>query len=217
MRSFRVACVLLVAAVAVHAEPPRFRSNRFQFQRQEQEPSIAPVEEGSGAEGPYPAAMPAPYPPSNWKPSGRLFALPSRQSQPPKDTYGPPPTQVYGPPPTTVDVTSEAEPTTAAPEEGDTEDNVTTEPLSEDVEVDDKAQEGEPKSERLTQGGPGFYYVQLPQLQTGQVAQQQIYVAPQAQTSAQLKALPTTVDQPLVYASQPLVYTNAYYVSTQTW
>lgn len=216
MKSFQVALVLVVACAAVAlAEPPRYRSNRFiQFQRQEQDP-----QEGS-ASGPYPPAMPpaeAPYPPSNWKPSGRLFALPARQTQP-KETYGPPPAEVYGPP--TTPQPAEPEPTTTEAEVETTEENVTTEPLSETVDVEDNAQE-QPQSERLTQqqqlqsGGPGFYYVQLPQLQQPQVAQQQVYLAPQVQT-AQLKALPLT--QPLVVASQPLVYSSGYYVSTQqTW
>lgn len=227
MKSFQVALVLLVACAFATAEPPRYRSNRFQFQRQEQDPATPTQEEGSGSSGPYPAsapyppAMPAPYAPSNWKPSGRLFALPARQTQP-KDTYGPPPPQTYGPPPTQ----QPAEPTTteAAPEEETTDENVTTEPLSETVEVDDKAQEQQQpqQSERLTQaGGPGFYYVQLPQLQP-QLQQQQAYLTPQVQ-SAQLKALPAApaaapfVAQPLVLASpQPLLY-SSYYVSSQSW
>lgn len=223
MKSFQVAVVLLVACAFAHAEPPRFRSNRFQFQRQEQDPATAPQEEGSDtAEGPYPPsapyppASPAPYPPSNWKPSGRLFALPARQmQQQPTDTYGAPPPQTYGPPPTTQQPTEQPT-TTETPEEETTDENVTTEPLSENVDVEDNAAE-QPQSERLTQaGGPGFYYVQLPQLQQPQ--QQQYYLAPQVQ-SAQLKALPAVpnVAQPLVLASpQPLLY-SSYYVSSQSW
>lgn len=226
MKSFQVAVVLLLACAAiVHAEPPRFRSNRFQFQRQEQDPVEPPQEEGSGAEGPYPAsapyppAMAAPYPPSNWKPSGRLFALPARQTQTPTTIYGPPPPQAYGPPPTEQPAEPE-QTTTVAPEEETTDESVTTEPLSENVDVDDKAQEQQPQqpqSERLTQGGPGFYYVQLPSLQQPNVQQQQIYLAPQVQ-SAQLKVLPSaSVAQPLVLGSQPLVYSTGYYVSSQSW
>lgn len=229
MNSFRaVVLFFLVAAVgvSVNAEPPRFRSNRYQFQRQEQDPAApaAPAaSEGSGdapyppaVSAPYPAAMPAPYPPSNWKPSGRLFALPVRQAQL-RDTYGPPPTPEQP-----------AEPeTTEAPVEETTDEAVegtTTEPQAETIEVEeDKAQEQpeeKNQSERLTQGGPGFYYVQLPQLQ-----QQQVYVQPataQVET-AQLRQFPVAqaaaaVAQPLVIANQPLVVgTTGYYVSTQTW
>lgn len=234
MFSFKVAIVVLVACVVANAEPPRFRSNRFQFQRQEQDPATD-AQEGSGSDAPYPPAASAPYPPampqapyapSGWKPSGRLFALPARQTELPKDTYGPPPPQTYGPPPQTygppptpTEQPAETEqPTTtteAEVEEGTTEESVTDEPLSENVDVDDKAQE-QPQSERLTQqqqGGPGFYYVQLPQLQQQQ--QQQIYLAPQVQSAA-LKALPA-VAQPVVYAPQPLQYVSQYYVSSQSW
>lgn len=220
MFSFKVAIVVLVACAVASAEPPRFRSNRFQFQRQEQDPATD-AQEGNGSDAPYPPAMPpqAPYAPSGWKPSGRLFALPARQTELPKDTYGPPPPQTYGPPPTPTEQPAENEPTTtteAEVEEGTTEESVTAEPLSENVDVDDKAQE-QPQSERLTQqqqqGGPGFYYVQLPQLQQQQ--QQQIYLAPQVQSAA-LKALPA-VAQPVVYAPQPLQYVSQYYVSNQSW
>lgn len=59
--------------------------------------------------GPYPAASspsPAPYPPSGWKPSGRQFLLPSRQTAT-ASSYLPPKT--YGPPkPTTPAVETEA-------------------------------------------------------------------------------------------------------------
>lgn len=233
MSSFRavVAVVFLVVAACANAEPPRFRSNRFnQFQRQEQDPSApsTPAEENGDAPyppaasapyppatAPYPPAMPAeaPYPPSNWKPSGRLFALPSRQAQL-RDTYGPPTTQQP----------AEPEPT-EAPEEETTDEAVTgttTEPLAETIEVDeDKAQE-ENKPQRLTQGGPGFYYVQLPQLQQQQQSQQLVYVNPAQVQSAQLRQFPVSaqaVAQPaVVYTNQQLVLpTTGYYVSTQSW
>lgn len=224
MSSFRavVAVVFLVVAACANAEPPRFRTNRFnQFQRQQQEPSApaTPTEDNGDApyppavSAPYPPAMPAegPYPPNNWKPSGRLFALPSRQAQL-RDTYGPPTTQ------------QPAEPeATEAPEEQTTDEAVTgttTEPLAETIEVDeDKAQENKPQ--RLTQGGPGFYYVQLPQLQQEQQSQQLVYVNPAQVQSAQLRQFPVAaqaVAQPLVFANQQLVVpTSGYYVSSQTW
>lgn len=234
MKSFQVAIVLVVACAVANAEPPRFRSNRFQFQRQEQDPATA--SEGPyppAVSAPYPPAMPpqAPYPPSSWKPSGRLFALPARQTAddeqpkdsygpPPPQNYGPPPPQNYGPPPTEQPTEPESTTTTeATKEESATDEAVTTEPLSETVDVDDKAAEQpKPQSERLTQGGPGFYYVQLPQLQKQQ--EQQIYLAPQQVQSAPLRALPTVAAaavQPVVYASQPLGYTSGYYVSYQSW
>lgn len=232
MNSFRSTIVLLVVCAAVvSAEPPRFRSNRFQsFQRQEQEQAgSSGADDGSGdapyppaVSAPYPPAMPpaAPYPPSNWKPSGRLFALPARQTQP-REAYGPPAL-----PTTTQEPTAEVEPedvtTEQSGEDETTEQAPTTEPLSENVDVGDNAEQ---KSQRLSQpassGGPGFYYVQLPQLQQQQQSQQLVsYQVNQVQQSAPLRQLPVVAataavaPQPLVYTSQPFVV-SGYYV--QNW
>ncbi|XP_046677449.1 ataxin-2 homolog [Homalodisca vitripennis] len=92
-----------------------------------------------------PAAS-GPYPPSGWKPSGRLLVLPARQqvSQvygPPPAEYGPPP-QEYGPPAT------EAATTETATEEQPTE------------QPEDAAESPEGQSERLVDSG--VYYVLQP-------------------------------------------------------
>lgn len=56
---------------------------------------------------PYPAAADSgPYPPSGWKPSGRLLVLPAKQIAAQQQVYGIP--NEYGPP----SPSTEAEPTT---------------------------------------------------------------------------------------------------------
>ncbi|XP_017763354.1 PREDICTED: gamma-gliadin B-like [Eufriesea mexicana] len=82
MKAF-VAFALLIAAVV--AEPPRYRpqQRQFFFARQQEDPNTAN----------------APYPASNWRPSGPAFNLPQRE---PNRQYGQPsaPQQQYGGPAT---------------------------------------------------------------------------------------------------------------------
>ncbi|XP_069698118.1 uncharacterized protein [Periplaneta americana] len=93
----KVLSLVLLAVVFVSAKPepeaPRFRYNSYGVP--------AEVEE-------------APYPPSGWRPSGRQFFLPARQSS----YYAPP--VAYGPPTTTEQPTEEPTttevPTTTEPE-----------------------------------------------------------------------------------------------------
>ncbi|GBP50172.1 hypothetical protein EVAR_42853_1 [Eumeta japonica] len=85
-------CLLLVAFATTTAEPPRFRSPRFQFQRQE----LAPSGEGE-AEETTPRQEEAPYVAAGFRPA-KEFKLPVRQElAPPTTTYGAP-ADSYGAP-----------------------------------------------------------------------------------------------------------------------
>ncbi|XP_067011755.1 uncharacterized protein [Anabrus simplex] len=128
-----LAVSLLVIAVAM-AEPPQRNRN-------------AGLNTGYGApeEG-----NEAPYPPSGWRPSGRQFVLPARQSS----YYAPP--QQYGPPSTEAATTEE--PTTTEAEPTTTEADTTEAPAEEDnSEFVDGA-----RAQDREEGGSGVYYVLLP-------------------------------------------------------
>ncbi|XP_049832453.1 uncharacterized protein LOC126273083 [Schistocerca gregaria] len=95
MRVLAVAVLLFAATVSARPEAP---SNQYG----------AP----SGASSAPAASASGPYPPSGWRPAGRQFVLPSRQSA---AVYPPP--QQYGPPPTTTEAaeaTTTEQPTTTA-------------------------------------------------------------------------------------------------------
>ncbi|GAB0092721.1 hypothetical protein DMENIID0001_077520 [Sergentomyia squamirostris] len=199
MNGFSVLALLLVAAAVVSAEPPRFRRvQRFragrpqQFARQEVETTTSAEENSSDPSAPYPAAG-APYPPSGWKPSGRLLRLPTeRQQQPPATSYGTP-DSAYGPP----------QEETTTPADDDSEDatpNPEAENLSEVEQVGFRGQQQQPNN--------GYYFVQLA-------------VPPQTVVPASLRVQPVALTEQ-VYFSQPIVVPPSRVVSynsafTQTW
>ncbi|PSN42141.1 hypothetical protein C0J52_17138 [Blattella germanica] len=126
MKMLSVVCAILaVVLVSAEPEPPRFRNSY----------------------GPPSEAEEAPYPPSGWRPSGRQFFLPARQS----NFYAPP--AAYGPP--TEEPTTTEQPTT-------TEVPTTTE-QDESAEFADGNGADPSRAERERDGqGSGVYHILLP-------------------------------------------------------
>ncbi|XP_067006747.2 uncharacterized protein [Anabrus simplex] len=136
-----LAVSLLVIAVTMAEPPQRYRN--------------AALNTGYGAPE---EANEAPYPPSGWRPSGRQFVLPARQSSyyippPPPPQYGPPSTEA---PTTEQPTTTEAEPTTTEAE--------TEAPAEEDNnEFADGARAfSSASAQDREEEGSGVYYVLLP-------------------------------------------------------
>ncbi|KAK7873996.1 hypothetical protein R5R35_013408 [Gryllus longicercus] len=134
MKVLVVLCAVAVAALAA-PEAPVYRA-----------PARLSNEYGAPAE-----ANEAPYPPSGWRPSGRQFLLPARQTNyyvPPPVEYGPPSTEAATEPPTEEPTTTEV-PTTEQPEESN--------------EFADGARGSQQVAGTDEEGAPaGVYYVLLP-------------------------------------------------------
>ncbi|XP_067006835.2 uncharacterized protein [Anabrus simplex] len=134
-----LAASLVVIAVAMAEPPQRYRN--------------AALNTGYGAPE---EANEAPYPPSGWRPSGRQFVLPARQSS----YYAPP--QEYGPPSTEAATTEQ--PTTTEAEPTTTEADTTEVPAEEDnSEFADGARAfSSASAQDREEEGSGVYYVLLP-------------------------------------------------------
>lgn len=227
--------LLTITIYASTAEPLRNRQQR-QFARQEV--TTAPNDNTDEFQTTPVSSNNGPYAPSGWKPSGQLLVLPARQQQQPQQQYGPPqpqyvPPQQYGPPateyatPTTeygTPTTEYGTPTTeyGAPDEDNvtstasdsTDSNeITDEPESESVDVEDGASELNVNRQSQQQPAQPGYFVQL----ADGSLQQILYVAPSALANAKLQARPTVQAQPLYfqqyYVPQSVSYTSQY----QSW
>nr|CAD7264771.1 unnamed protein product [Timema shepardi] len=151
----------------------------------------------------------APYQPSGWRPSGRQFLLPVRQSAP---VYYAPPEQ-YGPPSTEAapaNVTEEQEPATTTTEQPTTTDLPTT-TENPDEQADGNSQD--PNSQRFQQQreqedlDTGLYYVLLPDGRLQRVAYSGSRLAAQPQQQQR--------QQQQLFSEQPHQLTNGYYAQIQ--
>lgn len=163
-----IACIFVVVLAVVSAEPPRYRSARFEFQRQESKRS-------EEREPTTPRDDEAPYPAAGFKPT-REFNLPSRQEvRPPATSYGVP-ADSYGAP-LNVYSLPENEYGTPRREEGkETESEGRESTEVEGLEknergqkLEERSEEGESEAESDVISQKGAYYVLLPDSQLQRV------------------------------------------------